>query len=109
MYSPCLVFPYHSSFIQWYTFDDVLTHTLPGPPPAAAVVGIAESFDAFIGAADGEGAVLVVAVAPAAPIAPAPAAVPADLVGAVDSLVFAAFSAFVSFAALGVFSDGDAA
>src|SRR5512146_3117565 len=36
MYSPFLVFPYHLSPGQWYTFEAVLTHTLPAPPPAAA-------------------------------------------------------------------------
>jgi hypothetical protein len=36
MYSPDLVFPYHRSEGQWYTFDDEFTHTMPGPPPGAA-------------------------------------------------------------------------
>jgi hypothetical protein len=52
MYSPCFVLPYHSSPLQWYTFDEVFTQTLPRPPPGAAAVGIAAVFSAGLGVGD---------------------------------------------------------
>src|SRR5450432_1985426 len=64
MYSPFLVLPYHLSVEQWYTLDDVFTHTFPGPPPAAAVAGISVAFAADLaGAAAGAG-VAAAALAP---------------------------------------------
>src|SRR5438067_11953569 len=37
MYSPCWVLPYHRSLLQWYTFVELFTQTLPAPPaPASA-------------------------------------------------------------------------
>src|SRR5450631_4526211 len=54
MYSPFLVLPYHLSPGQWYTLELLLTHTCPGPPPAAATVGMGVAA-LFVGGVPGVG------------------------------------------------------
>src|SRR5262245_10852137 len=76
MYSPCLVLPYHWSFWQWYTLLDMLTQTLPAPPPGAAMA------EGCGGVRDEDAAVVVFAGAGAAAGGAAGAAVVA---GALDS------------------------
>jgi hypothetical protein len=56
MYWPCLVLPYQTSEGQWYTLVGVFTHTMPGPPPAAACV-VAERGDVVVEFGDGVGVV----------------------------------------------------
>jgi hypothetical protein len=74
MYSPFFVFPYHLSLGQWYTLLLVFTHTIPGPPPGAAVAGMVELFAAGVvaaGVAAGAAGFMAGAGAPGAAAAPA--------------------------------------